>query len=68
MDMLIYFLVGLAIVVVICWAVNKLGAYLPGPLPVIIQVITVIVVCIWLLSMISGNGSFNLGHFHGPCN
>lgn len=60
MDFLITFLIAIAIVCVICWAVQQLASMLPGPLPKIIQVFVVVIFCIWLLTNIPGL----IGHEH----
>lgn len=64
-------LVAIAIVGVICWAIRALAAYLPGPLPVVIQVFVVLFFCLWLLSLFGGFGEGGFighrGHISGPC-
>lgn len=59
------FLIGLAIVGVVCWAVGQLSQYLPGPLPVIIRVFVVLIFCLWLLGWFSGGPIWH-GHI-SPC-
>lgn len=61
------FLILLAFVIVICWAVRSLAQYLPGPLPVIIQVFVVLIACVVLLNMVGGFEGGHMGRIHGPC-
>lgn len=61
------FLILLVFVIVICWAVRSLAQYLPGPLPVIIQVFVVLIACAVLLNMVGSFNGSHFGHIHGPC-
>jgi hypothetical protein len=57
---LIQIIIGLLVAGVLCFCVQRLASLFPPPIPMIIQVVIVLVFCVWLLDAFSG-GSFHTG-------
>lgn len=65
MDLLIHAIIVLAVLGLVWYLVSRyIFPLLPAPVPVIITVILVVIMCVWLLELLGG-GFGGVPTFHG---